>query len=320
MRFPDFQSNQTVVQTLKAASGGRRLSHAYLLYGSAGVGKRSLARIFAQALLCTGEDKPCGRCAHCLKFEHGAHPDFTVVQKPADKSFLVVDQIRALREEIFIRPNEADRRVVLIENAEQMNPSAANALLKVLEEPPFYAVFLLTANNRHLLPETIASRCVCLEILEVSLTVAEKWLAEQFSGTDPAELRRAAVYGGGNLGRSRAYLEEEPVRRRYGQALSLVQALAGGKEFDVVAALAPFEGDKAGLLQLLSDFDSILGRVAVHPFSGEPDPELIAAAGRISPVRAAEMHDLIDGIRRRLFYNASCALTAALFGAQLKEI
>ena len=98
MRFPDFQSNQTVVQTLKAASGGRRLSHAYLLYGSAGVGKRSLARIFAQALLCTGEDKPCGRCAHCLKFEHGAHPDFTVVQKPADKSFLVVDQIRALRE------------------------------------------------------------------------------------------------------------------------------------------------------------------------------------------------------------------------------
>jgi len=191
MRFSDFQSNQRVVQTLKAAAGGRRLSHAYLFHGTQGTGKRMLARIFAQALLCTGEEKPCGRCPHCLKFAHDAHPDFTVVQKPSDKNFILVDQIRTLREEIFIRPNEADHRVVLIENAEQMNPAAANALLKVLEEPPPYAVFLLTANNRDLLPETIASRCVCLEILEIPETQAERWLEAQFPGTSPRRpLRR----------------------------------------------------------------------------------------------------------------------------------
>ncbi len=320
MRFSDFQGNQQVVQTLKAACGGRRLSHAYLFHGSQGTGKRTLARTFAQALLCTGEEKPCGRCSHCVKFERGAHPDFTVVQKPPDKNFILVDQIRALRESVFIRPNEADRRVVLIENAEQMNPAAANALLKVLEEPPSYTVFLLTANNRDLLPETIASRCVCLEVLEIPEEKAAAWLGERFPGTDPAELKRAAVYGGGNLGRSRAFLADEAVRRRYGQALSLLNALAGGKEFDVVAALAPFEGDKVGFLQLLSDFDSILGRLAVQPFAGEPDPELAAAAGRISPIRAAEMHDRIDGVRRRLSFNAGCPLTVALFGAQLKEI
>ena len=87
-----------------------------------------------------------------------------------------------------------------------------------------------------------------------------------------------------------------------------------------MAALAPFEGDKVGFLQLLSDFDSILGRLAVQPFAGKPDPELAAAAGRISPIRAAEMHDRIDGVRRRLSFNAGCPLTVALFGAQLKEI
>ena len=94
MRFSDFQGNQQVVQTLKAACGGRRLSHAYLFHGSQGTGKRTLARTFAQALLCTGEEKPCGRCSHCVKFERGAHPDFTVVQKPPDKNFILVDQIR----------------------------------------------------------------------------------------------------------------------------------------------------------------------------------------------------------------------------------
>lgn len=320
MRFSDFQSNQRVVQTLKAAAGGRRLSHAYLFHGTQGTGKRMLARIFAQALLCTGEEKPCGRCPHCLKFAHDAHPDFTVVQKPSDKNFILVDQIRTLREEIFIRPNEADHRVVLIENAEQMNPAAANALLKVLEEPPPYAVFLLTANNRDLLPETIASRCVCLEILEIPETQAERWLEAQFPGTDPKELHRAALYGGGNLGRSRSFLEEEAVRRRYGQALSLLSALANGKEFDVVAALAPFEGDKAGFLQLLQDFDGLLGSLAALPYGGTADPELAPIASKISPLRAAAMHDRIDGIRQRLFYNAGCPLTVALFGAQLKEI
>ncbi len=82
------------------------------------------------------------------------------MEKAPDKSFLGVDRIREVREAVFVRPNEAEHRIVLIANADQMHPSAANALLKVLEEPPPYAIFLLTAANRELLPETIASRCV----------------------------------------------------------------------------------------------------------------------------------------------------------------
>ncbi len=320
MRFSDFQSNQIVVQTLKAAASGRRLNHAYLLYGPAGTGKRTLARIFAEALLCVGEDKPCGSCAHCVKFQHGTHPDFTVVTKPADKNFILIDQIRRLREQVFVRPNEAERRVILIENANQMNLPAANALLKVLEEPPSYAVFLLTAESRSLLPETIASRCVCLGVQEVPQTIAGKWLAERFPGSDPAEVQRAVIYGSGNLGRSQAYLEDEAVRRRYEQALNLVKALAFEKEFNVVAALAPFEGDKAGFLRLLDDFDNILGRVAEIPFFPGEDAELKDIAVRLDPLRAGKMHDLIDGIRQRLFYNGNCALVTALFGALLKEI
>ena len=98
---------------LRAAAESRRPSHAYLLCGAQGLGKKTLARIFAQALLCGGGPKPCGRCGACVKFLKKAHPDFSVVKRPGDKTAILVEQIRTMREDVFIRPNESDWRVGL---------------------------------------------------------------------------------------------------------------------------------------------------------------------------------------------------------------
>ena len=321
MGFDSFRGNPAAVSLLRAAAGGRRTGHAYLFYGSEGTGKRTLAGIFAQALLCGGgEERPCGRCVACRKFEKGAHPDYTVLRKPADKAFLVVDQIRALREEIYIRPNEADRRVVLIENCETMNAPAANALLKVLEEPPSYAVFLLSAKNERMVPETNPSRCTGIELFAVPAAEAEEWIAAHFPASGPEERRQALLYGNGNLGRSRAFLEDPAVQRGYGQALSLARALTSRREYDILEALAPFDGDRSGFSRLLSDFDGILGRVAVCPFAEREDPEAAELSRRISPLQAAALHDEIDAVRTALFFNGNAALTAALFGARLKTV
>lgn len=321
MGFDSFRGNPAAVSLLRAAAGGRRTGHAYLFYGSEGTGKRTLAGIFAQALLCGGgEERPCGRCVACRKFEKGAHPDYTVLRKPADKAFLVVDQIRALREEIYIRPNEADRRVVLIENCETMNAPAANALLKVLEEPPPYAVFLLTAASQRAIPETILSRCIPIELFEVPLAEAESWLAERFPSSAPDERRQALLYGGGNLGRSRAFLEDPAVRQGYERAAALARALTSRREYDVLEALAPLDGDRSAFDRLLRDFDSILRRVAVCPFAVPDDPEAEALSRRISPLQAAALHDEIDAVRTALFFNGNSALTAALFCAKLRTV
>ncbi|HIV19874.1 MAG TPA: DNA polymerase III subunit [Candidatus Merdivicinus intestinigallinarum] len=304
---------------LRTAAESRRPSHAYLLCGAQGLGKKTLARIFAQALLCGGGPKPCGRCGACVKFLKNVHPDFSVVKKPGDKTAILVEQIRAMREDVFIRPNESDWRVVLIEDADDMNLAAANALLKVLEEPPPYAVFLLTAKSRRALPETIASRCVTLELFGVSAEEAAGWLRERFPGLEGKELWRAVRYGGGNLGKSLAFLEQDSVRRGYEQALALAKALTARREFDVLEALAPFDGDREGLRRLLSDFDGLLGRIAAAPFApGDPDAEELSR--RIQPVRAAALHDVVGEVREALQYNANCPLTAALLGARLKTV
>lgn len=144
---------------------GRKLSHAYIIAGPAGTGKHELAGQLAAAWVCASEeDRPCGVCAGCRKAMAGIHPDITWLRPPEGKREITVDQVRALRASAYIRPNEADRKVYLIDRADAMNPNAQNAMLKLLEDGPAYAAFaLLTQNALALLP-TVRSRCEVLSL------------------------------------------------------------------------------------------------------------------------------------------------------------
>ncbi len=142
-----------------------RLSHAYLITGPDGSGKHDLALALASALVCQGEEKPCGHCPHCKKVIAGIHPDVVTVCPPEGKRDILVDQIRQMRADVYVRPNEAARKIYLIDPASALNPNAQNALLKVLEEGPAYAAFLLLSEAAGNLLPTIRSRCE-----ELSLT------------------------------------------------------------------------------------------------------------------------------------------------------
>lgn len=154
------------------------LSHAYLIAGGDGDGRAALAGRMAAAYLCEGEDAPCGACRACRKVAAGAHPDVAYTAPAPDKQEIGVDQIRALRADAYIRPNEGRRKVYIIDPADAMNPAAQNALLKVLEEGPAYAAFLLCAAQPGLLLDTVRSRCEQLP-LPRSKAPADPELAEQ---------------------------------------------------------------------------------------------------------------------------------------------
>ena len=141
-----------------------RLSHAYLITGPAGSGKHELALALASALVCRGEERPCGHCPHCKKVAAGIHPDVVTVGPAEGKRDILVDQIRQIRADVYVRPNEAGRKVYLIDPASALNPSAQNALLKILEEGPAYAAFLLLAEAAGSLLPTIRSRCEQLSL------------------------------------------------------------------------------------------------------------------------------------------------------------
>lgn len=157
------QGQPALARHLAGKSG---LSHAYILSGGSEEGRDACARLLTQALLCTAPaGVPCQTCAGCRKAVGGTHPDVMSVAPAEGKRDLTVDQIRALRADAFIRPNEAPRKVYRINRAESMNQSAQNALLKVLEEGPAYACFLLLTENSGMLLPTVRSRCEQLSLL-----------------------------------------------------------------------------------------------------------------------------------------------------------
>jgi len=198
--------------------------HALLFTGIEGVGKQSAAVTFAMACNCTGDHSenksewrdnrtadgcsttnrpqianPCGNCKSCRKIESGNHPDIIRI-KPSGV-FIKIDQIRALCRTLAMKPYEAGMRVVLISDAQAMNPAAGNALLKVLEEPPPGTILILVANHTSDLLPTIVSRCRHIRFNPISRTKMESILVSRH-GFDPENAMIIAAMAGGSFSRA----------------------------------------------------------------------------------------------------------------------
>lgn len=180
----------------------KRLSHAYILSAQSPEESLRAAKRIAAAAVCSGRGQlPCGLCRGCRKAEAGIHPDILSVGRLEDdkgrpKREIGVEQIRQMTLDAFVRPNEAERKVYIVREADTMNLSAQNAALKLLEEPPKGVIFLLCVSNAGKLLPTVRSRCVELVLNgqagaedEESLKTATGYLKAVASG-DPAELCR----------------------------------------------------------------------------------------------------------------------------------
>ena len=175
--------------------------HAYLLHGPAGVGKRELARRFAAELL--GDH---------ARVERGTHPDLYVLEPLGDQ--IRIDDVRALRRDLHMRPFEAQRRVYLVFGADTMNEDAADALLKDLEEPPPYAVIVLVAEDLGPLPETIRSRCQLVAFRRLSERAVREAIAARAPELPETEVTTLARVAGGRLDRAERLLDPAASRRR----------------------------------------------------------------------------------------------------------
>lgn len=232
MRLDMLAGNAALKEQLTAQEKGRGLSHAYLISGPAGSGKRTLARLLAAAMVCTGSgEKPCGVCPGCKKAFGGIHPD--VIQVGEDGKDISVGQARQARSDAYIRPNEGERKVYLFYNAQNMNPSAQNALLKLLEEGPAYAAFLLLTENPGSVLTTIRSRCEGLALTPVSPAQAEYELARRFPQIPREQRHAAARRCGGLLGQAVAELEGQEGDALFrAEGAHLLELLAGKSRLD----------------------------------------------------------------------------------------
>ena len=277
------------------------LAHTYIVAGPAGSGRHTLAAQMAAALVCSAQPqlRPCGRCSHCRKAAGGIHPDITVIAGSGGKP-ITVDQVRALRTDAYVRPNEAERKVYLLERADRMNASAQNAMLKLLEDGPAYAVFFLLAENGSALLPTVRSRCEPLELAPVSPAQAEEWLAKAFPGRTAEEIRRAALECQGILGRAAALLEggqEEDGLEETARSLSA--ALEGEDELALFEATQAL--DKLSREELTAVLDRTLIQIGAR-LPGSQRPRRLLAAAEL--LRRLCRIDGIEWIRLHYAYPA----------------
>lgn len=174
------------------------MRHAYLITGPAGVGRRTLALRFAQAVNCTQPPAPgetCGKCRACAQIERMAHPDLSIVQAAREGGDISVESIRELQRSLNLAPYEARYRVALLLRFEEATASAQNALLKTLEEAPARVILLLTAENAEALLPTIVSRCEILRLRPLPLDTVRQSLIDRGIPAEKADLL-AHVCGG----------------------------------------------------------------------------------------------------------------------------
>ena len=162
MAFETLLGNRQLKQNLAGSLARGHISHFYLISGPRGSGKRTLARLLAAAILCREGSKPCLRCGICRRVTEGNHPDVITVEDPEHKA-VAVKIVREYREDAFIRPNESDHKIYIF--PQELGIEGQNALLKILEEPPKYGVFILLTDNPERLLPTVRSRCTELKLL-----------------------------------------------------------------------------------------------------------------------------------------------------------
>lgn len=326
--FSDIVGQSQIKDHLKNAIEQQKVSHAYILCGEKYSGKKFIAGVFAQALLCESEEeRPCGKCHSCSQALSRNNPDIIYVthEKP---NIIGVDDIREqVNGDINIRPYAGAKKIYIIDEAEKMNQQAQNAILKTFEEPPEYAVIILLATNSEVLLPTILSRAVMLNMKPVSDEEIKKFLMETVQVPDyKADV--CVAFSRGNLGKAVLLAQNEDfdnIRR------DVLTVLKNVNKMDVA--------DLGACVKKASDYkleiDDYLDIIAVWyrdvlMYKATKDPNLLIFKEELQYINKvaertvySDIQKIIDALetaKRRLKANVNFELTMELLFLTIQEI
>ncbi len=221
--FEEIVGHTWEITQLKNAVKHQHVSHAYIIEGPEGSGKKTLAKAFAAALLC--EEKTgnaCGRCLSCRKLAANSHPDVIFLQ-PEGKTYKVEDIRQRLNADIVVKPYESERKIYILDRADELNAQSQNALLKTLEEPPAYGLILLLAQNADTLLPTIRSRCIRLPLRPLEDAQIRESLQKR--GLSKEDVDACTAFAQGVLGRAQKLAASEQFKDSREQIVSLLKQI-----------------------------------------------------------------------------------------------
>ncbi|MBQ8836710.1 MAG: hypothetical protein IJ002_04300 [Clostridia bacterium] len=333
--FPAICQNNSLCERIAEEISDGRFPHAYIIAGAPGSGKRTIAINIAAALACKDNYTiPCGNCDSCQKILNGFSPDVFFIRKDADKKEFTVNLIRDIKESLYIAPNELDKRVYIIEEAETMNLNAQNAFLKMLEEPPEYVVFLLLCSNTENLLDTIKSRAPILYTEHISPDNIKAHLlkhssrAKELFENSPEKLDTMVLSANGSIGLALSLCEESD---KHLKLRSLVTEFLNAwtshnlSELDLFCDTLPNDADTVN--DFLSTLTVALRDIAVSKcdqnghllfFSNFEEAEEFAL--RVTTVKALKLIETANALKEKIKFYIDIRLAAVTFCGDARKI
>lgn len=333
--FPVIFQNEKLRRRLADEIHEKRFPHAYILAGKPGTGKRTFALQIAAALACKSQAVlPCGVCDSCQKILGGFSPDVLHIRKREDKKEFTIDLIREIKENLYIAPNELEKRVYILEDTELMNANTQNAFLKMLEEPPGYVVFLLLCADTEKLLETVKSRAPILYTEQIPAEKITEYLltqsptARSIHTNDPDRLRAISLSADGSIGAALSLCEEGGKHAELRESVqAFLQAWTAHSlaELDLFCDRLPSSGD--GMADFLTELKKALRDIAVYKhapvcdllfFTDAESIDILAA--RITAKKALRLIEAAEALAEKLRFYLDIRLASVTFCADARKI
>lgn len=320
--------HEWAVDMLKKHVADETTRHAYLFAGPPGLGRRTLALRFAQALNCQTPVEagiPCGECRDCKQIAAMQHADLTVIQAESEGGTLKVDQIRAARRSLTLKPYQAKYRVALLLRFQEANDNAANALLKTLEEAPSYAVLILTADTPEQLLPTIVSRCEVLRLRPLNIDEVQSALESR--GVESGRAKLIAHISGGRFGYALRMLENESLLEKREERLNDLQSLISASRLEKFAYADKLSRDKESMrdavLVWLSYWRDVMLRSAQAQtplVNVDRNLEIEDLAGRLDLSAARTVVSNLEDVLEKMEKNVNSRLLAEVLLLDLPRV
>lgn len=300
--------NESVLATLSSMSESGRLPHSFLFYGEKGLGKKTAARYLASRLV--NDDTI------------DANPDVVFARHEGKLGGFKVEHVRDLLADAFIYPNNHDRKVYIFTDCDNMNASAQNALLKVVEEPPEYAYFIFTASSKSCMLQTVLSRVISLGLSECDESDCKKALAEK--GCNAADIDAAVSCFHGNIGLCLEYIGDEAMKKAADNVRNITESIISWSEYKTLKYLNNACEDRSIMRNVLSMFDKVIRDAAVSRFGKGTIscfPEGAKRLGtKLSIKKLDGLHEIIQSTIAELDTNVSLAAEAASLCEQIYNL
>ncbi|RKD28829.1 DNA polymerase III subunit delta' [Thermohalobacter berrensis] len=249
MDFSNIIGHEVIINNLKKAIKNNSISHSYLFEGPKLIGKRTVAKAFAKTLLCQKEGtEPCNTCASCIQFNSGNMPDF-YIESPEGQYFKK-EQIDKIQKSMRRLPYEGKRKVYILENIDKMTQEAQNSFLKTLEEPPTYAVIIMTVVNSNSLLPTIISRCQLVRFSPIENNKIKDFIISKYEKTEE-EASFTASFSNGIIGKAIKICESEEFKQLREDVISIIDNTINSEKFKIFSISEFFEKNKESIEDIL---------------------------------------------------------------------